>query len=369
MSAPKKRTVKVGVVQTRTDLSVETQKNLSTILPFIERAVDEHKTELILLPELAPNQYIWHSSQWNYGETMSGYSVKWLQKHSKRLKIYLGMTFLEVDAQTLDFYNTFVMADDNGNIIAKIRKNTPCSFETWYWCSNSTDKHVFETRKFGKIIIGICFENHFAYVENELISNLQSISMILMPHCVPRADPFAAIGWTKSLCDQCNDTINNISVNYAKKYKIPVLYSNKCGPLNSPIPLLPFMKYGCYDYGNSKIVDANGNIVAEAKDGCSDKVQNELIVGEIEIFGNKINDKLPLNCTEWSSQNYFSSFNRKAILAQGLLGQIYYKCSIMRRIRCSASVDVNNSVIPYVSALTMKVIWVSTLFGVVWAKY
>ncbi len=80
------------------------------------------KAELILLPELAPNQYIWHSSQWNFAEPINWYSVKWLQLriyiHSKRLSVYLAMTFLEVDPCTLDIYNTFVMCDDTGVIIA-----------------------------------------------------------------------------------------------------------------------------------------------------------------------------------------------------------------------------------------------------------
>ena len=89
--------------------------------------------------------------------------------------------------------------------------------------------------------------------------------MILMPHCVPFADPMPYIGWTQSLCDQCNNTIGNISINYAKKYNIPLLFSNKCGPLNSPIPLLPsFIKYNCYEMGLSKIIDATGNIVSTA---------------------------------------------------------------------------------------------------------
>ncbi|MDQ9171391.1 nitrilase-related carbon-nitrogen hydrolase [Oxalobacteraceae bacterium R-40] len=59
-----------------------------------------------------------------------------------------------VESGGLDFYNTFVLSGPNGTLLGQVRKNPPCSTESYYFKAGS-DEHFIDT-DLGRIGIGIC---------------------------------------------------------------------------------------------------------------------------------------------------------------------------------------------------------------------
>jgi N-carbamoylputrescine amidase len=110
---------------------------------------------LILLPELMPGGYTLAQRIWNTAEPFDGTTTRWLGALCSRLGVYAGTTFLEAEGS--DFFNTFVLADPEGKICGRVRKNPAASSEAYFFRSGDTP-HWFDT-PIGRIGVGICFEN------------------------------------------------------------------------------------------------------------------------------------------------------------------------------------------------------------------
>ena len=347
--------VKVGIIQ-MTNTHCHPQDFLNSIQSLIDEAGSNH-VQLLLLPEFATTKYRWHSDQYRYAQDIDSGTdptIESLSKQCIKHQMHIGCTLLESDSLTCHYYNTFILINDKGTIISKIRKNSPCSFERWYW-NTWNCSHLIKTSTFGTIAMGICFENHFSFFENEIIKNKSNINIILMPHSVMYAEPYPSLGWSEEMCNDVNDTINNIALNYSKTHKKCVLFSNKCGAVNSPMPLIPswldklnLAQYTDCFSGNSKIIDQNGNILACCMDGRDKSATNQLIMAEISIgipiesndSNSDVNvkdiddddDDVCLNQKIWSSANHLTSIQKKLLLFQGILGGLYYKLSLKRRL-------------------------------------
>ncbi|MES9944573.1 MAG: carbon-nitrogen hydrolase family protein [Candidatus Thiodiazotropha sp.] len=255
--------LKVCAVQMNCYLG-EIDKNLSHAEIMIANAVGKG-SQVVLLPELLPCGYTLSEDIWNFAETIKGKSVGWLLETAKRFGIYLGFTFLEADGE--DFFNTFVLAGPEGNLIGKVRKTPPSSVEAYFYTSGS-DSHIIES-EIGRIGVGICYENTLFDHMSFLYSG--NVDFVLSPAAAGRPMPFIpgdVNRFEKML-------INSRSV-IANTLGVPVIVANRAGPLETDLPgWLPYLKSSFP--GLSSIVDFDGTVKAELDD------KEGIIVADVQI--------------------------------------------------------------------------------------
>jgi len=228
--------------------------NLDHAVPFIDEAAGKG-AELIVLPEFMPTGYIFTTAIWDAGEPSKGMTVTWLKEHSKRLGVYLGTSFLEADGE--DFFNTFVLTTPEGKEAGRVRKQTPAAFEA-YFTKGDSGSHVIET-DFGKVGVGICYENMLSYMPYLMYS--QSVDIILMPHSAP--SPMKSIFTPQKAVDAFNQNLKELAVSYAKQLGIPAVMINKSGRWETPLPGIPFLTQVSFFPGYSAIADSDGTLKAQ----------------------------------------------------------------------------------------------------------
>ncbi len=205
---------------------------------------------------------------WQGAEPFDGSVVRWLQDASRRLHIYLGLTFLEADHD--DFFNTFVLTTPAGTVAGRVRKSPPASFEAYFY-RGGHDAHIIET-ELGRIGVGICYENVFYHRLRALHDG--SADLVLQPTSAP--SPMAALPLLKKDVEEYNRGIGDMPGHYARILGVPVLMANKCGAFHSPLPA-PFPVQHSVFPGLSTIVDGDG-VVKGQLDG------NEgIIVAEVVL--------------------------------------------------------------------------------------
>lgn len=134
------RKLRVAAVQMACELG-KTEKNLACAAGFVEHAAASGAT-LVLLPELMPGGYTLTEAIWDTAEPFDGATTRWMKSLGKRLGVYIGTSFLEVEGE--DFYNTFVLANPEGQIAGRVRKNPPASFEAYFFRAGD-DHHWIDT--------------------------------------------------------------------------------------------------------------------------------------------------------------------------------------------------------------------------------
>lgn len=303
------RKIRVAAVQMNCQPG-EVIHNLNHAESMITTAAKQDAT-IVLLPELMPGGYMTTEEIWNSAETIHGRSVTWLLSMAKVLGIYLGFSFLEAEGK--DFYNSFVLANPEGKLCGRVRKNPPASIEAYFYKAGS-DRHVIESG-LGRIGVSICYENllynqmRFLYSEN--------IDLLLWPSAAGRPRPFIP-GDIKRFD---NMLINARSV-IAETLGVPVIMANRVGPLETELPgKLPYLKSSFP--GLSSIVDYDGTVKAELGD------QEGIIVAEVHTgqhperksepkqFGKMWGIPVPWYAfiwplsQKWGEKSYISNMRRK----------------------------------------------------------
>ncbi|MFZ5595171.1 MAG: carbon-nitrogen hydrolase family protein [Pseudomonadota bacterium] len=257
------RKITVGAVQMACKLNAR-QHNLSRAAQFIEEAARQGAA-LILLPELMPSGYTLTEAIWEGAEPFDGETTQWMKEISRRLGVYLGTSFLEAEGE--DFYNSFVLAGPDGNILGKVRKNPPASVEAYFYCGED-NRHVIET-PLGKIGISICYEN----LLHDQLCHLHDkrVDLLLSPAAAGRPKPFIP-GDIKRFE---NMIINGRSI-IARALGVPVITANRTGPLETELPGgLPYLKSSFP--GLSSITDSDGTVLAELGE------EEEVIVADVTL--------------------------------------------------------------------------------------
>jgi N-carbamoylputrescine amidase len=197
------------------------EANLEHAAGLIEQAV-ERGAKLVLLPEFMPTGYMMTRAIWEAAEPKEGPTVKWLKENSKRLKVWLGTSFLEADDD--HFFNTFVMTTPDGKEAGRVRKQTPAVFEA-YFTKGDRGPHVIDT-EFGKIGVGICYENLLCYLPQMMCR--QSVDMMLMPHSAPT--PMQNPLCSREYVEFYDSTLRECAQRTARLLGVPAIMANKCGP-------------------------------------------------------------------------------------------------------------------------------------------
>jgi N-carbamoylputrescine amidase len=250
------------------------QDNLEHAAYYIEIAASR-SAQLILLPELMPSGYLLTEEIWNCAEPINGYSVSWLSKLAKGLKIYLGTSFLEVEGE--DFFNTFVLIEPGGEICGRVRKSPPASVEAYFYRAGN-DAHVLDT-PVGRIGIGICYEN--LLIERLVDLFHASVDLVLQPTAAGRPRPFIPgdIG-------RFDRMVTQIAPQYARILGVPVVLANRTGSIHTEMPDgMP--EFNSTFPGLSMIVDSGGLILGKLDE------KEGILVEQVHLHPSHKNRKVP----------------------------------------------------------------------------
>lgn len=251
------RILRVAAVQT--PASKDVLSGLATATPLVERAASEG-AELVLLPELMATHYIFTDEMWESAEPAEGPTVGWLRDSARRLRIWVGTSFLEADGE--DFYNTFVLVGPTGRVAGRVRKQTPAMYEPWFF-RGARGPHTIRT-DIGTIGVGVCNDNHRSYLPALLQAG--GADLVLMPHCWPL--PVAPSGAISAAdIQRWRDIQARLAPLYSRLLGIPAVFVNKVGPYASPAPARWLPASGQMAFpGHAVIADFDGTIQGELGD-------------------------------------------------------------------------------------------------------
>ncbi len=257
----------VATVQVACQLGDRTG-NLANAEKYILQAVQKG-AKLVLLPEMMPGGYTLNEAIWDTAEPFDGPSTQWMRNISSRSGIYLGTSFLEVDGE--HFYNTFVLTGAEGQIVSRVRKCPPASFEAYFFAGGS-DCHWFDT-PIGRIGVGICFEN--ALYERYAELHQAGIDLFLRPFSGASFE--AKFPVRQRDADVLNSALRDGTAETAKLMGIPVIMANKVGRLISTLPA-GFPPQDIEFPGFSAIADSDGVLLGQLGPG-----DQGVLVGTIHL--------------------------------------------------------------------------------------
>jgi N-carbamoylputrescine amidase len=252
----KPETLIVATVQVACQLGDRTS-NLANAEKYILQAVQQG-AKLVLLPEMMPGGYTLNEAIWETAEPFDGPSTQWMRELSKRSGIHLGTSFLEVDGE--HFYNTFVLTGPEGQVVSRVRKCPPASFEAYFFARGS-DCHWFDT-PIGRIGVGICFEN--ALYERYAELHQAGIDLYLRPFSGASFE--AKFPVRQRDADILNTALRDGTAETAKLMGIPVIMANKVGRLISTLPA-GFPPQDIEFPGFSAIADSDGTLLGQLGPG------------------------------------------------------------------------------------------------------
>ncbi|HEX8446420.1 MAG TPA: carbon-nitrogen hydrolase family protein [Sphingomonas sp.] len=258
-------------------------KNLGSAAVAVAKAVDAGAA-LVLLPELMATGYRIAPDIWETAEPIGGRITTWLLDTAMRYRIHLGTTLLE--ANGADFYNTFLLATPEGKIAGTFRKTDPAWIEARYYRGHA-GPHVIET-SIGRIGVGICYENYLGkHVRARAAS---SIDLLLQPTAAATPPVDWPIGQRGA--DAFDTMLKTLAQRRALMLGVPVIMSNLCGTLVSPLPGRLGSLRTTFP-GASSIVDGSGKIVAML-------ASEEGTIDATVLLGRRSAEALALPQGQWS---------------------------------------------------------------------
>lgn len=250
------RKVTIGAVQMK--CSANREENIEKAVKMAEQAA-ESGANVILLPELFERPYFCQERRYeyyDYAETVTeNLAVKRISETAKKLSAVIPVSFYERDGNCL--YNSAAVIDADGSLLGVYRKtHIPDDHyyqEKFYFSPGNTGFKVWET-KFGKVGIGICWDQWFPETARSLALN--GAEMILYP---------TAIGSEPILgCDSMEHWRRAMQGHSAANL-MPVAAANRIGTET----VAPCTENGgqssalCF-YGSSFITDNTGALVQSA---------------------------------------------------------------------------------------------------------
>ncbi len=250
------RKVTIGAVQMK--CSADREENIEKAVKMAEQAA-ESGANVILLPELFERPYFCQERRYeyyDYAESVTeNLAVKRISETAKKLSAVIPVSFYERDGNCL--YNSAAVIDADGSLLGVYRKtHIPDDHyyqEKFYFSPGNTGFKVWNT-KFGKVGIGICWDQWFPETARSLALN--GAEMILYP---------TAIGSEPILgCDSMEHWRRAMQGHSAANL-MPVAAANRIGTET----VVPCTENGgqssslCF-YGSSFITDNTGALIQSA---------------------------------------------------------------------------------------------------------
>lgn len=243
------RQFKIALVQYQSVLG-DLQKNADRAVEMVREAAAKG-AKIVCFPEMFNTGYNFQligDGFHNCGETIDGHTITRLQKVAKECACYvIAPITLEKKVKGV-FYNAAVVIDDEGVVLGDYSKHHLWAAERYYFHAGE-DIPVFDT-KYGKIGVMICYDAGFP--ETARVLTLKGAELIFMPSA-----------WRIQDWDMWNLTIPQ----RALENTLYVAGVNRFGHEDD-----------LYMFGNSKVADWRGRIIAESKEE-----KEEIVYAEIDL--------------------------------------------------------------------------------------
>lgn len=243
------RQFKIALVQYQSVLG-DLQKNADRAVEMVREAAAKG-AKIVCFPEMFNTGYNFQligDGFHNCGETIDGHTITRLQKVAKECACYvIAPITLEKKVKGV-FYNAAVVIDDEGVVLGDYSKHHLWAAERYYFHAGE-DIPVFDT-KYGKIGVMICYDAGFP--ETARVLTLKGAELIFMPSA-----------WRIQDWDMWNLNIPQ----RALENTLYVAGVNRFGHEDDP-----------YMFGNSKVADWRGRIIAESKEE-----KEEIVYAEIDL--------------------------------------------------------------------------------------
>ena len=250
------RNVTVAMIQMQ--CRQDQQENLNKAEEMIRKAA-EKGANIILLPELFDRWYFCQQKRYDFYKFAMSVdehpSVLMGKRLAKELGVVLPISFYEKDGNVP--YNSVACIDADGSVLGVYRKtHIPDDHfyqEKFYFTPGNTGFKVFNT-KFGKIGIGICWDQWFPETARALALN--GAEMILYPTAIG-SEPILSVDsmphWRRAM------------QGHAASNLMPVMAANRVG-LETVEPCFENgnQSSSLLFYGSSFMTDETGEIVEEA---------------------------------------------------------------------------------------------------------
>ena len=221
MEAKTPKTLKIGLVQAK--ISDRIDSNLSKTARFVSQAAGKGAS-IVCLQELFAMPYFCQKERkeiFDLAEEIPGKFTKFLSETAKQNKITLvGGSIFEKDGNK--YYNTSLIFDENGKIMAKYRKihipYDPKYYEQYYFSSGNLGYVQVELNSV-KIAPLICYDQW--YPEAARINALKGAQIIFYPTAIgwtkemKKEEPFSAQRWENAMCGHAS--MNGIYVAAANR--------------------------------------------------------------------------------------------------------------------------------------------------------
>ncbi|MFR8671234.1 MAG: nitrilase-related carbon-nitrogen hydrolase [Christensenellales bacterium] len=243
------RQFKIALVQYQSVLG-DLQKNADRAVEMVREAAAK-RAKIVCFPEMFNTGYNFQligDGFHNCGETIDGHTITRLQKVAKECACYvIAPITLEKKVKGV-FYNAAVVIDDEGVVLGDYSKHHLWAAERYYFHAGE-DIPVFDT-KYGKIGVMICYDAGFP--ETARVLTLKGAELIFMPSA-----------WRIQDWDMWNLNIPQ----RALENTLYVAGVNRFGHEDD-----------LYMFGNSKVADWRGRIIAESKEE-----KEEIVYAEIDL--------------------------------------------------------------------------------------
>ena len=307
-------TLRVAAVQVASQPG-QIASNHAHAMPFIETA-EAQGAQLIVLPELFSCGYIPNPNIWQYGETLTGPTVAWLRETSRRLRIYLGAGFLEVDGA--DFYNSFALTDPEGELLSCARKTR----SEVYCFKYGAGRHILHT-DLGTLGVGICADNHYSTFP-KLMARI-GIDILLMPHGSPMPYKTSKV-ISEADIEQTKEKVISLGTLYAEALGVPVIFANGVGAMQPMAGLLGrFMTPEHFRLrGFSRITDSDGALLGALSE------EEGVLVTEVTLDPARKRYIAPPDYDGWLHEG--SAMTRRVMFPLDIaVGRAFYALSRERR--------------------------------------
>lgn len=243
------RQFKIALVQYQSVLG-DLQKNADRAVEMVREAAAKG-AKIVCFPEMFNTGYNFQligDGFHNCGETIDGHTITRLQKVAKECACYvIAPITLEKKVKGV-FYNAAVVIDDEGVVLGDYSKHHLWAAERYYFHAGE-DIPVFDT-KYGKIGVMICYDAGFP--ETARVLTLKGAELIFMPSA-----------WRIQDWDMWN-------LNIPQRALENTLYVAGVNCFGHEDDL--------YMFGNSKVADWRGRIIAESKEE-----KEEIVYAEIDL--------------------------------------------------------------------------------------
>ena len=241
--------MKTKVAITQMSCSSNYEENIKKATQMVEKCAKEG-AQIILIQELFSNLYFCQVEDYEKfslaEDRKNSPLIKHFQEVAKKHKVVLPISFFEKSGA--NYFNSLVVIDADGKDLGLYRKTHiptgQCYEEKFYFSPGDTGFKVFTT-KYGKIGIGICWDQWFP--ETARILTLKGAEILLFP---------TAIGSEPVLVRDSMPHWRNTMCGHAAANIIPVLASNRVGEEKAPGSSMVFQ-------GFSFIADQHGEVVEE----------------------------------------------------------------------------------------------------------